>query len=61
MHIQQALNYRVAYVNNQGQLLSNKFSTASLDDIEGLTKLAKVKSGELAILQLTHAGLQAMP
>ena len=47
-----------AYVNKHGQLFEYGFSATSLDDIEGLTKLAKAmkSGGEKAILQLTHAG-----
>ena len=45
-------------MNKNGQLFEYGFSATSLDDIEGLTKLAKsMKSGGAkAILQLTHAG-----
>ena len=47
-----------AYVNKHGQLFEYGFSATSLDDIEGLTKLAKAmkSGGAKAILQLTHAG-----
>lgn len=47
-----------AYVNRHGQLFEYGFSATSLDDIPGLTRLAKeMKSGGAkAILQLTHAG-----